>query len=292
MGRRPTTQFVCQECGAHSPKWMGRCAECGGWDSLVEEAVQADSSLDRKDAPVPKTMTLSQIGEDDLVRRQTGLSVLDRVLGGGLVPGSVVLLAGEPGIGKSTLLLQLANGLGRHGQRVLYLSAEESGRQLRLRADRLGCDPAGLTVVADTTLESTLELLANDSFSVVLVDSIQAIRSLDLQSPPGSMSQVRHVANRLVEWSKRKETAIVMVGHVTKEGAIAGPKSLEHLVDTVLSFEGDGTGEYRILRATKNRFGPAGELAMFEIHDSGLVPVTDPSRSCFPVVGKTHPVQR
>ena len=278
MGRRPTTQFVCQECGARSPGWLGRCPECGGWDSLIEEILPTAASTGGALGAPAVTMELSGIRENDLRRLPTGMAILDRVLGGGLVPGSAVLLSGEPGIGKSTLLLQLADGLGRVAKKVLYLSAEESGRQLRMRADRLGCEPAGLAVVADTLLEPILEILTTDEFQVVLVDSVQAVKSQDLQSPPGSISQVRHVAHQLVELCKRGDSAVVMVGHITKDGAIAGPKSLEHLVDTVLSFEGDGAGEYRILRATKNRFGPAGEVAMFEMHDAGLAPITDPSR--------------
>lgn len=278
MGRRPTSQFVCQECGARSPGWLGRCPECGGWDSLIEEIQATEASARGNKSAMAETLELSRIREEDLRRLPTGMVVLDRVLGGGLVPGSAVLLSGEPGIGKSTLLLQLADGLGKAARRVLYFSAEESGRQLRLRADRLGCEPEGLAVVADTTLEPVLEILAREAFQVVLVDSVQAVRSQGLQSPPGSISQVRHVANQLVELCKRGDSAVVMVGHITKDGAIAGPKSLEHLVDTVLSFEGDGAAEYRILRATKNRFGPAGEVAMFEMHDAGLAPITDPSR--------------
>lgn len=278
MARRPQTQFVCQECGARSPGWLGRCPECGGWDSLIEESAPAAALGGTAAALAPKTVELSSISDNDLERLPTGMVVLDRVLGGGLVPGSAVLLSGEPGIGKSTLLLQLADGLAKGSQKALYVSAEESGRQLRLRADRLGCDPSGLAVVADTALEPILELLTTEDFAVVLVDSVQAVRSLELQSPPGSMSQVRHVANLLVERCKRGVSAVVMVGHITKDGSIAGPKSLEHLVDTVLSFEGDGAGEYRVLRATKNRFGPAGEVAMFEMHDNGLIPIVDPSR--------------
>lgn len=245
---------------------------------MIEEIIPSAPSAPARSVPAAETMNLNRFSDEDLRRIPTGMPVLDRVLGGGLVPGSAVLLAGEPGIGKSTLLLQLADGLGIDAQKVLYLSAEESGRQLRLRADRLRCEPSGLAVVADTALEPTLEILTAGAFRIVLVDSVQAVRSLELQSPPGSISQVRHVANRLVEFCKRGDTSLVLVGHITKDGAIAGPKSLEHLVDTVLSFEGDGTGEYRILRATKNRFGPAGEVAMFEMHDSGLAPISDPSR--------------
>ncbi len=278
MGRRSATRFVCQECGAQSPGWLGRCPECGGWDSLIEEVVTVGSAAAEVAADAAEPIDLSRFAEDELSRNSTGMHVLDRVLGGGLVPGSAVLLAGEPGIGKSTLLLQLAGGLAPQSGRVLYLSAEESGRQLRLRADRLRCEVDGLDVIAGTSLEPVLQRLATDPWRVVLVDSVQAVRTADLSSPPGSISQVRQVANTLVEHCKQRDITLVLVGHITKGGAIAGPKSLEHLVDTVLSFEGDGEGEYRILRTTKNRFGPAGEVAMFEMHDTGLTPVSDPSR--------------
>lgn len=278
MARRATSHFACQECGAQSPGWLGRCPDCGAWDSLVEEIDAADRGGRVRRSIAPEPIRLGAIAEDTLGRLATGMPVLDRVLGGGMVPGSAILLAGEPGIGKSTLLLHLADGLGKAGHRVLYLSAEESGRQLRLRADRLGCEAAELRVVADTALEPVLDLLDEGGFAVALVDSVQAVKSDELESPPGSISQVRQVAHQLVQKGKQGEVAVILVGHITKEGAIAGPKSLEHLVDTVLSFEGDGSGEFRILRATKNRFGPAGEVAMFEMHDTGLVPVTDPSR--------------
>lgn len=278
MGRRPTTIFVCRECGGRSPKWLGRCPDCGGWDCLDEEAqIESRSGVGDRAQPA-EVLNLQQLEDDDQVRVLTGTPILDRVLGGGLVAGSALLLAGEPGIGKSTLLLQLADSLAGEGRRVLYVSAEESARQLRMRAERLGCEASGVRVAAETTLEPVLELLGSDPFSTILIDSVQAIRSLELTAPPGAISQVRHVANRLVESCKRNESTIVLVGHITKDGAIAGPKSLEHMVDTVLSFEGDGAAEYRVLRATKNRFGPTGEVAMFEMHDSGLAAITDPSR--------------
>jgi len=278
MGAKLVTQYVCQGCGASSPKWLGRCPGCGGWDLLVEEIVEGFGKTRSHRSPPAATMGLNEFDDLDLERLGSGIPVLDRVVGGGLVPGSTVLLAGEPGIGKSTLLLQLADGLDSQGLGVLYVSAEESGRQLRLRADRLGCRAKDLQVAAENTLEPILETIAGKQLSALLVDSIQAMKSQDLESPPGSVSQVRHVANRLVEFCKRSDTTLILVGHVTKEGAVAGPKSLEHIVDTVLSFEGDSTAEYRILRATKNRFGPAGEVAMFEMTDSGLRPVEDPSR--------------
>lgn len=237
------------------------------------------AATDHGGSAAPATVTdLRDLPADESARLTTGIAILDRALGGGLVTGSAVLLAGEPGIGKSTLLLHLADSLAGDGSSVAYVSAEESARQLGMRAERLGCEASGIQVVAETTLEPVLELLEASSYRVILVDSVQAMRSLELSAPPGAISQVRHVANRLVETCKRRETMLVMVGHITKEGAIAGPKSLEHLVDTVLSFEGDGAAEYRILRATKNRFGPTGEVAMFEMHDSGLVPISDPSR--------------
>lgn len=277
MTSRPVTHFECQACGSQSPKWLGRCPECGAWDSLVEESAPRHRAAAGRQSPA-EVSKLAELVESRGHRLTSGIPVLDRALGGGMVAGGAVLLGGEPGIGKSTLLLQLAEGLVQQGLPVIYLSAEESGRQLRLRADRLGCDAGELEVVAENSLEPLLALLAAKRYAVALVDSIQAVRSAELESPPGSISQVRHAANRLVEVCKQTDTALVMVGHVTKDGSLAGPKSLEHLVDTVLSFEGDGSHDYRIVRASKNRFGPAGEVAMFEMHDAGLRPIADPSR--------------
>lgn len=278
MGTRLVTRYVCQGCGTTSPKWLGRCPECGAWDSLLEEVVEGVGRSHDRHSPPAAIASLDDFDDSDLQRLSSGIPVLDRAVGGGLVPGSTLLLAGEPGIGKSTLLLQLADGIDSQDLDVLYVSAEESGRQLRLRADRLGCRTRDLEIAAETALEPILETVADKQLDVLLVDSIQAMRSQDLESAPGSVSQVRHVANRLVEICKRRDITLILVGHVTKEGVVAGPRSLEHLVDTVLSFEGDGTAEYRILRATKNRFGPTGEVAMFEMSDSGLRPVDDPSR--------------
>lgn len=225
---------------------------------------------------------LSEVADEQTLRFTSGSELLDRVLGGGIVAGSAVLLAGEPGIGKSTLLLQLGNALATgpdgQGNRVLYLSAEESPRQLRLRAERLGCDRPGLLVAGETRLEPLLAAIEEHKPAVVMVDSVQALRSQELQGPPGAIGQVRHCADRLVELAKRRHAALFLVGHVTKEGSIAGPKSLEHLVDAVLTFEGERGSEYRLLRAQKNRFGPTGEVAMFEMHDTGLSEVADPSR--------------
>ncbi len=224
---------------------------------------------------------LSEVSEDDrILRFSSGLDLVDRVLGGGVVSGAAALLAGEPGIGKSTLLLQMGSAMASSGSKVLYVSAEESAQQLRLRAERLGLGGSPLLVAGETSLDSVLVGLAGDRPDVVLVDSIQAVRSADHDGPPGSMGQVRHCADQLVDHCKAHRISLFLVGHVTKDGGIAGPKSLEHLVDTVLTFEGEGEGssELRIVRAQKNRFGPTGEVAMFEMHDSGLAQVRDPSR--------------
>ncbi len=275
------TVYVCQACGHQSAKWLGRCPECDHWGGLVEEVRLAPAKTAKGRAAAgggARVQALGEVEQDSVVRFASGIPLLDRVLGGGIVSGGVVLLAGEPGIGKSTLLLQVADALAREGLTTLYASAEESPRQLRLRAERLGCAASGVLVAGETGLEPLLAAVESQGPRVLLVDSIQALRSAELDSPPGSVGQVRHCANRLVELAKRSGVALFLVGHVTKEGTIAGPKSLEHLVDTVLSFEGEHTGEYRLLRATKNRFGPTGEVALFEMHDAGLIPLADASR--------------
>ena len=278
---RATTVYVCQTCGHQSPKWLGRCPECGAWGALAEEALtQAPGAKARGRTARPATaMPLSEVGDDTLPRFGSGQPLFDRVLGGGLVPGGAALLAGEPGIGKSTLLLQAGESIARSGKRVLYASAEESPRQLRLRAQRLGVGHENLLVAGESALESILAAAEREDIAVLFVDSVQAVRSDAMESPAGSIGQVRYAADRLVEFAKRREIALFLVGHVTKEGSIAGPKALEHLVDTVLSFEGQAESQHRLLRATKNRFGPTGEVAMFEMRDSGLVPVEDASRA-------------
>jgi DNA repair protein RadA/Sms len=277
------TVYSCQACGFQSSGWLGRCPECGAWSTFVEELRETPKraggrARGRGGAAVAGLVPLAEVEQEEVVRRPCGLVQLDRVLGGGVVAGGAVLLAGEPGIGKSTLLLQVADRLAAAGGGVIYASAEESPRQLRLRAERLGAASSRVLVAGETRLEALLEACERAGPAALLVDSIQAVRSDELESPPGSIGQVRHCANRLVELAKRSGAALFLVGHVTKEGTIAGPKSLEHLVDTVLSFEGERESEYRILRATKNRFGPTGELALYEMSDRGLEPIPDPSR--------------
>lgn len=275
----PRTIYACQSCGYQSTKWLGRCPECGTWSSFVEEIREAPKRAGKVGDRAGSTpVALSEIDQEQVLRTPSGIPALDRVLGGGVVAGGAVLLAGEPGIGKSTLLLQLAARLAGLERKVLYASAEESPRQLRLRAERLGCASSDVLVVGETRLESVLDAARAAEPGALLVDSIQAIASDELESPPGSIGQVRHCANRLVDFAKRSESTLFLVGHVTKEGTIAGPKSLEHLVDTVLNFEGERESDYRILRAAKNRFGPTGEIAMFEMRESGLEPVLDPSQ--------------
>jgi DNA repair protein RadA/Sms len=278
---RNQSRHVCQQCGHVAPRWLGRCPGCEAWDSFSEEAAPAPArgrggagSRRAAAAAVP----LTAVEDEGSPRFPSGLPPLDRVLGGGVVAGSAVLLAGEPGIGKSTLLLQVADALARGGRRVLYASAEESTRQLRMRAERLGCAHRSLLVAGETVAEAILATAEEVRPEALFVDSIQALHSEELSGLPGTVGQVRACAELLVERAKRSGCAVFLVGHVTKEGSIAGPKSLEHLVDTVIAFEAEGGADYRVLRAVKNRFGPAGEVALFEMHDSGLVAVADPSR--------------
>ncbi|MEL7058464.1 MAG: DNA repair protein RadA [Acidobacteriota bacterium] len=277
---KTTTRYVCQDCGRTSAKWLGRCDSCGAWGSMVEEVVERSTPKGRASGTVraAQAVTLGEVDDASAPRAPSGLDLFDRVLGGGLVAGAATLLAGEPGIGKSTLLLQVGHAAAGLGADVLYVSAEESPPQLRLRAERLGCAASDLMVVGETRLESILAAVEEQAPRLLLVDSIQALRSAELDGPPGSIGQVRHGADRLVELCKARQIALFLVGHVTKDGGIAGPKSLEHLVDAVLTFEGEGASGFRVLRAQKNRFGPTGEVALFEMRDRGLVEVPDPSR--------------
>ncbi|MCP9916506.1 DNA repair protein RadA [Cyanobium sp. ATX 6F1] len=306
---RPTTTYVCQSCGAQSRQFFGRCSACGSWNSLVEQTAPAVDGRRRRPAPSGgpgvdpgepgrprRSLPIHSVGEGAFQRLSSGYDELDRVLGGGLVPGSMVLVGGDPGIGKSTLLLQCAEVMARRHS-VLYVSAEESAQQVKLRWRRLGeplsaagADPAapspspepaeagsGLQLLAETDLDHVLQELEALRPAVAVIDSIQALHDGELSSAPGSVAQVRDCAAALARIAKRQDTAMLLVGHVTKEGMLAGPKVLEHLVDAVLTFEGDRFASHRLLRAVKNRFGATHELGVFEMRDRGLVEVSNPS---------------
>jgi DNA repair protein RadA/Sms len=293
---RPQSRYVCQACAAVHVKWEGQCRTCGQWNTLVETVMREPAHKPGAGGPraaaaggpggrVPQT--LASLRESEPIRTPTGISEMDRVLGGGLVPGSVVLVGGEPGIGKSTLLLQAAGGLAGSGtaggRDVLYATGEESAGQVRLRAGRLGLldGPTGerIRVVAENEVGRICELAREARPAVLIVDSIQTVTTDDLEGPAGSVGQVRESALRLMELAKQEGIAVVVVGHVTKDGTLAGPKTLEHLVDAVLSLEGERTASMRLLRATKNRFGSTEEVGVFEMVERGLAEVADPGRA-------------
>jgi DNA repair protein RadA/Sms len=279
----PKTVFVCQECGAQSPKWLGRCADCGAWNSLVEERPQeasAPSAAGHRYALAASSgaRLYSDIQIEQHARLSTGIGEFDRVLGGGVVPGSLVLLGGEPGIGKSTLLLQAAANMARTIGPVLYSSGEESEHQIKSRGERLEVGEAPLYLLAETCLERILEEMARIKPALVIVDSIQTVYSLKFQSAPGSIGQVREAATQLLFTAKGQNIPTFLVGHVTKDGSLAGPKALEHVVDSVLYFEGERHHSHRVVRAVKNRFGAVSELGVFEMTSSGLRPVPNPSK--------------
>ena len=277
MAKTAKAVFICQQCGYQSVKWVGRCPVCSAWNALVEELVDEEPRLSRLASESAAPTTLSDVALDDTIRIATGIGELDRVLGGGLVPGSVTLVGGEPGIGKSTLLLSMAGRLSAAGSRVLYVSGEESLRQTKLRAVRLGLSGSTLQLLASTQLEAILDGIKAPNAQVAVVDSIQVMESAELSSAPGSISQVRACAHELVRLAKTTGCAVLLVGHVTKDGALAGPKILEHVVDTVLYFEGEPTSGFRLLRSTKNRFGATYELGVFHMTAEGLIEVTNPS---------------
>ncbi len=276
---KPASRFVCQQCGHESPKWLGRCPECGEWNSLVEEVIAPTTKRAAgKAAPLSgaQPVRLAEVSVEAVPRLSTGIAEVDRVLGGGIVPGSLVLLGGDPGVGKSTLLTQVADLLS-HEHPVLYVSGEESAHQIKLRARRLGVTGANLYILAETSVEAIIATIESLQPSVAIVDSVQTTQTSALESAPGTVAQVRACGVALQRVAKEGGIAVFLVGHVTKEGALAGPKALEHLVDTVLTFEGDPRVNYRILRATKNRFGSTDEVALFEMREQGLVAVQNPS---------------
>ena len=286
--KRAATVFACQECGAQSPKWVGRCVDCGAWNSFVEEravelpaggaAAAAAGHRYAAGGPGGGARLYADVELEQHARMSTGIGELDRVLGGGIVPGSLILLGGEPGIGKSTLLLQAAANMARTAGPVLYSSGEESEHQVKGRGERLAVGGAPLYLLAETCLERILEEIARIKPSLVVVDSIQTVFSLKFQSAPGSIGQVREAATQLLFAAKGQNVPMFLVGHVTKEGSLAGPKALEHVVDTVLYFEGERHHSHRVVRAVKNRFGAVSELGVFEMTPTGLEPVPNPSR--------------
>jgi DNA repair protein RadA/Sms len=272
------TQYVCQECGYDSPKWFGRCPGCGAWNALVEEIAPTTRSR-RLSLKASEPTAITDVTLESWPRMTTGIAEFDRVLGGGIVKGSVVLLSGDPGIGKSTLVMQATHAIASKGSKVLYVSGEESAQQTKLRAQRIGAaDQDNLLVVTETDIDLIMENLETLKPNVAIVDSIQTTYSSELSSAPGSVGQVRECGARFLRTAKAGGTTIFLVGHVTKRGVVAGPRTLEHLVDTVLYLEGDLHHQFRVLRTTKNRFGSTNEIGVFEMSERGLLEVDNPSR--------------
>ena len=278
------TIFTCTDCGGTTPRWLGKCPACGAWNTLIESTVDAGGNAKNRYTSqfqaLAKTSELTKLGDieaTDVDRSPTGIEELDRALGGGVVEGGVVLIGGDPGIGKSTLLLQALDALQRKGMNTLYVTGEESGAQVALRSRRLGLDHSQVQVLAEIQLEKILAILQTERPHIAVIDSIQTVYSDQLTSAPGSVAQVRECAAHLTRAAKATGTAIVLVGHVTKEGALAGPRVLEHMVDTVLYFEGDTHSSFRLIRAIKNRFGAVNEIGVFAMTEKGLKGVSNPS---------------
>lgn len=275
MAKKQET-YRCSECGWTSTKWVGRCGECQAWGSVVEAGAPKLRSI-ASSVPVERAVPIGEVSTDQARRRRTGIAELDRVLGNGLVPGAMVLLAGEPGVGKSTLLLDVAAKWARSGEKTLYVSGEESASQVRLRAERTSAMADSLYLASENDLGTVLGHIESVRPSLLVVDSVQTIATAEMEGSPGGPGQVREVTGALSRVAKRDGMAVIVVGHVTKDGAIAGPRTLEHLVDVVLTFEGDRHSGFRMVRATKNRFGPADEVGCFEMSEDGIVEVSDPS---------------
>ena len=274
------TVYICRECGYQSAKWLGKCSACGGWNTM-DETIQKEekkaTTTAKQSAVLKKVTSLKQIETNTEVRYTTGLTELDRVLGGGLVKGSLVLVGGDPGIGKSTLLLQICNSLAI-SKKILYVSGEESERQIKLRAERLGVTCDNVYIVSETDVESILEYINQIEPEIVIIDSIQTMNCEEISSASGSVPQVREATNAFMKIAKSRDISMFIVGHVTKDGALAGPRVLEHMVDCVLYFEGDRQMTFRILRAVKNRFGSTNEIGVFEMANTGLIEVENPSK--------------
>lgn len=279
------TVYICSECGANYPKWMGKCTTCNSWNTIVEEVVvdtkaAKSGKVGIMSAPTlgstPKTIADIDLADEE--RTPTGMSELDRVLGGGLVSGSLVLVGGDPGIGKSTLLLQICQHMGQ-SKKILYVSGEESQRQIKLRAERLGISTPNLKIYSETNMSLVIDCVFREKPDILIVDSVQTMYNPEIQSTPGNVSQIRDTAAVLMKIAKENSISIFLVGHVTKEGSLAGPKILEHIVDTVLYFEGERHQSFRILRAVKNRFGSTNEIGVFEMSGTGLQEIPNPSQA-------------
>ena len=278
MAKAKKSIYFCQNCGHEESKWLGQCPMCREWNTFVEEKVTVSKGTAAKNTVrEAEVVTLSSVSTDQEDRMQTEIEELDRVLGGGVVPGSLVLVGGDPGIGKSTLLLQVCKRLSDQGRKVLYISGEESLKQIKLRANRMGTFSDHLLLLCETNLETIRQVIEREHPAVAVIDSIQTMYSEEVTAAPGSVSQVREATNTLMQIAKGLNITIFIVGHVTKEGTVAGPRVLEHMVDTVLYFEGDRHASYRILRGVKNRFGSTNEIGVFEMRETGLEEVPNPS---------------
>ncbi len=276
---KAASQFVCQSCGAKFTRWMGKCEQCGAWNSLLEETVTISGGVGKAKAHAPLTPAkLDEVDTKRLPRFTSGIGEVDQVLGGGIVPGSVMLLSGDPGIGKSTIVLQVAAAIAQ-GERVLYVTGEESVNQVKLRAERLGVKAAGLEILSETSVDAIAATIDQGGYQLVIIDSIQTMAVEVLTGSPGTVGQITASAQVLQTIAKRHHSAMLIIGHVTKDGTIAGPKILEHLVDVVLYLEGDRYGSFKALRGIKNRFGSTSEVGIFEMAEAGLVPVPNPSQA-------------
>ncbi|RXJ79276.1 DNA repair protein RadA [Arcobacter sp. F2176] len=278
MAKKKTTLFECQHCGEQSTKWMGKCPSCGGWDSFVELNTEQQEVLKQTSKIInttSKARPITQIEQDDIIRFSSNNHEFDLVLGGGIVPGSLTLIGGSPGVGKSTLLLKVAGDISQSGKKVLYVSGEESMGQIKLRANRLDANSDNLYLLSEIKLEEIQEELLRQDYEAVVIDSIQTIYSSSLTSAPGSVSQVREITFELMRKAKESDIAMFIIGHITKDGSIAGPRVLEHMVDTVLYFEGESSKELRMLRGFKNRFGSTSEIGIFEMTAEGLISAKD-----------------
>jgi len=284
MAKKKSSTFECQHCGEQSPKWLGKCPSCGAWDSFIElsasqiEVVKQISKLSHEPS---KAIPITQIQEDNITRFSTNNEEFDLVLGGGVVPGSLTLIGGSPGVGKSTLLLKIGGNLAKTGKKVLYVSGEESGGQIKMRATRLDANEDNLFLLSEISLEAIQDELVRQDYEVAIIDSIQTIYSDKLTSAPGSVSQVREITFELMRKAKEADIAMFIIGHITKDGSIAGPRVLEHMVDTVLYFEGESSKEIRMLRGFKNRFGSTSEIGIFEMTQNGLESAKDINRRFF-----------